>query len=411
MKHVNTAAFSAGALDARARTRHVPAFPPVMRGALMPVIRTIRRDLGLSTGDLLVLGALLSFLPCKDRETGVERPIGPDMVLVVFASNATLCNRANGMDERALRRHLSRLSDAGLVRRKQSATGKRFPLKRDGVIRDAFGIDLTPLLERHAELADRADEARREAEELRALRAEALALRAAALETAAPHDGEARSFLEQVKTVLRRATLTAELVHDLIRTITHMLTSDAPDPQPAPCPVKPEPGQRARPATHPAPKAPVALRPSAPDAAPSHPRALPGERPPEPGPRSAGDGRNDRQQDPSQINLKKRTRASDIAALWQRCELVGMAFPHPPEGDAGLLKVVYEFGLLIHFDGRILAEGVRHLGPHRLLEVLDYIGRNGASIRCRHSYLSKIMLRRATILDGPPCPSSFQEPR
>lgn len=360
----------------------------------MPVIRTIRRDLGLSTGDLLVLGALLSFLPCKDRDTGAERPIGPDMVLVVFASNATLCDRANGMDERALRRHLSRLSDAGLIRRKQSATGKRFPLKRDGMIRDAFGIDLTPLLERHTELTDRAEEARREAEELRALRAEALALRAEALETAAPCNEEARSFLDQVKTVLRRATLTAELIHDLIRTITRMLTSKAPDPKQPPCPVEPEPRQDARPATPPEHAAPTAPHLSASNEAPSDLRALPRECPPDTGPRSAGDGRNVRQQDPSQINLKKRTRASGLAELWQRCELVEMAFPDPPETDNELLKVIYEFGQLTRFDERILAEGVRHLGPHRLLEVLDYIGRNGASIRCRYSYLSKIMLRK-----------------
>lgn len=360
----------------------------------MPVIRTIRRDLGLSTGDLLVLGALLSFLPCKDRDTGAERPIGPDMVLVVFASNATLCDRANGMDERALRRHLSRLSDAGLIRRKQSATGKRFPLKRDGMIRDAFGIDLTPLLERHTELTDRAEEARREAEELRALRAEALALRAEALETAAPCNEEARSFLDQVKTVLRRATLTAELIHDLIRAITRMLTPEAPIPEQAPCPVGPDPRQNDRPATPPGQKAPVDPHLSAPDEAPSHLRALPKDCPPETGPRSAGDGRNVRQHDPSQINLKKRTRASSIAALWQRCELVEMAFPDPPETDSGLLKVIYEFGQLTRFDERTLAEGVRHLGPHRLLEVLDYIGRNGASIRCRYSYLSKIILRQ-----------------
>lgn len=404
MRHIKTTAFSAGARDMRVRTRDVPAFPPVMRGALMPVIRTIRRDLGLSTGDLLVLGALLSFLPCKDRETGVERPIGPDMVLVVFASNATLCDRANGMDERALRRHLSRLSDAGLIRRKQSATGKRFPLKRDGMIRDAFGIDLTPLLERHAELADRAEEARREAEELRALRAQALALRAEALETAAPHDEEARSFLEQVKTVLRRATLTAELVHDLIRTITRMLTSKAPDPKEAPCPAHPEPGQTPGSATPPAQEAPVAPQLTAPDEAPSHPRAMPTKCPPETGSRSAGDGRNVRHQDPSQINLKKRTRASGLAALWQRCELVEIAFPDPPETDSELLKVIYDFGQLTRFDERILAEGVRHLGPHRLLEVLDYIGRNGASIRCRYSYLSKIMLRKGNDPDRPALP-------
>ena len=397
MKHVNTAAFSAGARDTRARTHHVPAFPPVMRGALMPAVRTIRRDLGLSTGDLLVLGALLSFLPCKDRETGIERPIAPEMLLVVFASNATLCDRANGMDERALRRHLSRLSDAGLIRRKQSATGKRFPLKRDGVIRDAFGIDLTPLLERHAELADRAEQTRRKAEELRALRAEALALRAAALETAAPHDEEARSFLDRVKTVLRRATLTAELVRDLIRTITRMLASDAPDPQPAPCPVDPDPRQTTQPTHRPDEPDPVASHVSASEKPLDRTRPQPVKRPPQTGPRSAGNGRNVRQQEPSQIHKKNRTWANRMAKLWHRCQYVALLHQAPPETETELLRVIYEFGQLTRIDENLLAEGIRTIGPERLLRALDKIAEGGASIRCRYSYLS-------TVIHGPDAP-------
>lgn len=391
MRHLNTTAFSAGARDLRARTPHIPAFPPVMRGALMPAIRTIRRDLGLSTGDLLVLGALLSFLPCKDRETGAERPVGPDMVLVVFASNATLCDRANGMDERALRRHLSRLSDAGLIKRKQSATGKRFPLKRNGVIRDAFGIDLTPLLERHAELTDRAEQARRDAEELRSLRAEALALRAEALETAVPYDEEARSFLEQVKTILRRATLTVELVTGLISAITRMLSSGAPERQTDPCPVGPEPHKNAQPETRENQPVPVEPDISASGAAPTHQPAQPDKSPPETGPKSAEDGRIVRQQETYQINIKKRTWVNRVEKLWTRCQHVAFAYPKPPETETDLLRVIYEFGQLTRFDERILAEGVKSIGPEGLLYALDKIAEKGASIRCHYSYLTRII--------------------
>ena len=389
MKHLNSAAFSAGARDLCARTPHVPAFPPVMRGALMPAIRTIRRDLGLSTGDLLVLGALLSFLPCKDRETGAERPIGPDMVLVVFASNAVLCDRANGMDERVLRRHLARLSGAGLIRRKQSATGKRFPLKRDGVIRDAFGIDLTPLLERHPELISMSEESRIRKEELRAARAEALALRAQALETTDPDDDETWSFLQHAKTVLRRASLTVDRVMELIAAISRLVTgTSAPQPE-APCPASDQ--------------APLEVPDGA--ALPDHardenrlehrqgPRSDTEKDRRRPSELSGGDGRNVRQQDTSQINIKKRRRTDETASLWERCQMVALIEPEPPQTEEGLLRVIYEFGQLTRFNDQVLAEGVRHLGAHRFIEVLDYIGRNMATIKCRYAYLNGIMRR------------------
>jgi hypothetical protein len=48
---------------------------------------------------------------------------------------------------------LSRLDAAGLIDRKNSANGKRFPLRYGGIIRDAFGIDLNPLMQNHDTLA------------------------------------------------------------------------------------------------------------------------------------------------------------------------------------------------------------------------------------------------------------------
>lgn len=398
MKHLNSAAFSAGALDPRVQTKTVPAFPPVMRGALMPAIRTIRRDLGLSTGDLLVLGALLSFLPCKDPESGAERPINPEMVLVIFAGNAALCDRANGMDERVLRRHLARLCTAGLVQRKQSATGKRFPLKREGQVRDAFGIDLTPLLHRHQELTAQAREARRQADELRAVRAEALALRAEAIATADPNDQETLTFLEKVKTVLRRATLTPERVLQLIQSIRQLIsrTTVAPseeDPTPAATPALPvdnSPDQTtSRTAEASQSTAPPPSRKSQ-----KHTQ--------ETDDRSGRDGRSVRHKDPSQIDLKKEGKPTDPTSLWARCQLVALTHPEPPETERDLLRVVFEFGQMTRFDPPTLAEAVRAVGPARLLETLDYIAQNMGRIRCPYSYLKAAIQRQTDQWPGSP---------
>jgi replication initiation protein RepC len=355
----------------------------------MPIVRTVRRDLGLSTGDLLVLSALLSFLPCKDRETGAERPVGPDMVLVVFAGNAALCERANGMDERCLRRHLSRLADAGLIRRKQSATGKRFPLKRDGVIRDAFGIDLTPLLTRHTELADMASEARRRAEEIKALRAEALAIRARALETADPADQETWSFLDQVKTILRRATLTAERVRDLITALTKLVYATEARSGGAPYPTPdPEP-----PVTRCAARTPTLDRVKPVQDRPAQPSASPAPHPVGTAKTPGGSGQNVRQLDPYQIDIKKRDRGSRLDCLWRKCRYLATFREEPPRTERALLELIHEFGRLARFDDRMLAEGVRALGPYRLLEVLDHIAGHAQEIRCRYSYLTRAMQR------------------
>jgi replication initiation protein RepC len=427
MEQLKTAAFGAGAQKICVRTHNVPVFPPVMRGTLMPALRTIRQEMGLSTGDLLVLGALMSFLPCRDAETGTERQITSDMVLVVFAGNAALCDRAHGMDERVLRRHLSRLGEVGLIRRKQSATGKRFPLRRAGVIRDAFGIDLSPLLERHLELSEQAQETRRRAEELRAERAEALALRGQIVETVDPEDATQRSFLDQVKTVLRRATLTVEMVRDQVRRMRGLLSgTDTGAPSPAP-----KEGLTAQPdvacssvATSDLgqPRSQVsetdqnAITTSDNDAivarttdlnTPPNPARLREQTAPnrrnerhedrpwtldDTDKMSGGDGRNVRQQEQYQIDIKKRNPRNQMSALWDRCQMVALTHPSPPEDELDLLRVIYEFGQLSPFDTPTLAEATRRIGPARLLETLDRIAQKKASITCPHSYLRTVVL-------------------
>ncbi len=120
---------------------------------------TARKSLGVSDRDLAVLQALLSFHP--DKELGQGGPI------VVFPSNKTLSERAHGMAESTLRRHLSALVKSGLILRHDSPNGKRYARRgQGGVIALAFGFDLSPLVHRATELAKRAEEVRQQAAEL-----------------------------------------------------------------------------------------------------------------------------------------------------------------------------------------------------------------------------------------------------
>ncbi|MEM9579030.1 MAG: plasmid replication protein RepC [Pseudomonadota bacterium] len=116
----------------------------------------------LTDRQLTVLQALLSFHPEKDLSPDGEP-------LIVFPSNATICERLNGMPCSTMRRHLARLVDAGLILRRDSPNGKRFRRKGSGNVQ-AFGLDLSPLLRRAEEIHAKADELRAEEDRIRQAR-------------------------------------------------------------------------------------------------------------------------------------------------------------------------------------------------------------------------------------------------
>lgn len=122
-----------------------------------------RHTFGLTDRDLAVLNALLSFHPGKTLKDEGD--------LIVYPSNRALSERAHGMAESTLRRHIAALVEAGVIARHDSPNGKRY-VRRNGaggaVL--AFGFNLRPLLVRAVEIADAALEARNLAAELRGLR-------------------------------------------------------------------------------------------------------------------------------------------------------------------------------------------------------------------------------------------------
>ena len=126
------------------------------------VIETVRNAaprLGLSASVIATLDAMLSCLaPKRVHHT-------------VFASNATLTFRRNGISDRTLRRHAAALQEAGLLVRNDSPNGKRFT-KHSALEGKAlrFGFDLTPLFQRLQEIAALAAEALRVREHISYLR-------------------------------------------------------------------------------------------------------------------------------------------------------------------------------------------------------------------------------------------------
>lgn len=167
------------ALPGMGRIAEQPYFRPVHRRNIERALRYLRKDLGHSRSDHDVLAALLSFLPCTLSDRGQERPISPDMLLTIYASNNTICDRAGGISDRTLRRAITRLEERGWIARRASSNGKRFPQRSGGQPVAAFGIDITPLLVHSQDLIDRARLKAEIEEEKRGLLSEAKALRSA----------------------------------------------------------------------------------------------------------------------------------------------------------------------------------------------------------------------------------------
>lgn len=128
---------------------------PVNKWELLRELSKAQAAFGVSERDLTVLQGLLSFFPGD--------ALGGNAEMVVFPSNKAICERLNGMPCSTMRRHLARLVEAGLLRRRDSPNGKRY-VRKHGEERVAFGFDLSPLYCQSEEIA-RAAEAVREAEE------------------------------------------------------------------------------------------------------------------------------------------------------------------------------------------------------------------------------------------------------
>lgn len=235
MQHVSLTPFgrqpvTSGLLAARQQGTGAPALPRIDKWSLFNDLRTARAAFGLTDRDLSVLYALLTFLPGKLLEDGAP--------LVAFPSNATLSDRAHGMAESTLRRHLAALVAAGVIWRQDSPNGKRYARRAvDGALAQAYGFDLRPLLVRADEIAIIAARVTAAAEALRLAR-EALVLRlrdAAKLlaygrDAALPGDWDGiEARLAPIRAALRRkldteaVAVLGDQAVDILRALTAML--------------------------------------------------------------------------------------------------------------------------------------------------------------------------------------------
>lgn len=240
MQHISTTPFGRRPVTAELIEAQALAHAPLPQEG--PDKWSIFRDLtagrvafGISDRDLTVLSALLSFHQHASLAEGEGT--------IVFPSNAALAERAHGMAESTLRRHLGALVRARLILRHDSPNGKRYAARdAGGAVTRAFGFDLRPLLLRAGEIANAAREAKAAALRLKRLRETCvLQLRDAAKlipfgrETVAANWDALEDRVRLSQRALRRK-LDADALRDMVRDtaavlrdVTALLESATPD--------------------------------------------------------------------------------------------------------------------------------------------------------------------------------------
>lgn len=219
MRHISVTPFGRQPVTAGLLATHALAegLAPVVspdKWALLRDLTTARLAFGVSDRDLAVLSALMSFHPAKE--------LLDDDRLIVFPSNAALSDRAHGMAESTLRRHLAALIRAGLILRRDSPNGKRYATRSGaGALDRVFGFDLRPLLVQSPKIAALAADTREATLALRRLREmTVIRLRDSAKLLAWGHEQEPGRWDDQLAAVaLRQRQLRRKLDYEAMKAL------------------------------------------------------------------------------------------------------------------------------------------------------------------------------------------------
>lgn len=391
------------ALGANASARHRTTlyFEPVKRWDLLSLVRNLRQELGLSRGDIEAFQVLLSFLPCKDGRTGNDRPVDANMLLVVYAGNQAILGRTNGMSERALRSHIRSLVRAGLVVRKESSNGKRFPLRRNSEVVDAFGLDLTPAFLSYGRLAEIDREMRTMREAARSLRSEILARRKHLLASVSRLRDDACAWLISLSRVLRRSLELTELeqIAGSLAAIEADITSSSDADQDhidatLQVPISPAPpsgetithdgGDGQRDSSTSLDETVIA---SDTDDIPD----------PVTSPESTGtDGDSCRHIESKKIRLHRRACGKNevsIFTLWRECPHIAEYYPSPPQTPREMAGTLGLVGSFLGIREAQITDALRVLGLFETARKLDYLIRHFDVIDNPGGYLKAIIQR------------------
>lgn len=319
------------------------------RWDVLQLIKDTSRALGISEREIAVLGAHLSVLP--------KGPVRSDHLLMSFAEVGGILERANCMDERRFRRGEARLTDLGLITRKLSGNGRRYPVRDGrGQIVDAYGIDLRPLFLKVPELLKLREELAEQAARKRALKSRISArmsgLRRAITEGALPWTWT--TTLDDIQRLCRRARVS---VSDLVDADARLN-----DIQPDADAVEPS-----------------TLRETVPDKTAA----------------DAGQTVRSIESPKKEIHQPRdnQPHLQCLNSLWLECPKVAAYFPEAPKSETDLLRYIYDFLGFIGLTTTKRPEVAQKAPPGDMLRMLEYLMQRLSKIGNPAAYFQS-MLRK-----------------
>ncbi|MCA0942004.1 replication initiator RepC [Salipiger pacificus] len=321
--------------------------------ALLRDLTIAAEDFGLGHRPLSVLKALLSFWPER------ELPGAPGGA-IVFPSNRALSERLSGMPESTLRRHLAALTASGIVRRHDSANGKRFARRAGAEIGVAFGFDLSPLARAASALAQAVTEATLRRERIAVLRARLGMLRQRLLGTGAPEE-----LLEAARLLQRR-----KCSEQVLTAIVSRLEAELPAETPAEIP---------------------ALTVSSPDQLSASNSQ--NERHIQESDRSYSDSESTQQAEAVRLDTAgpaEKDAQLTLPMVAETCREYRAFFPDAPKGWHELVAISQRLAPMMGVEPPVLHEAQRIMGPERAAATLLCLLERHAHIRKPGAYLRRL---------------------
>ncbi|MFG6573410.1 helix-turn-helix domain-containing protein [Sulfitobacter sp. 1A13353] len=350
-----------------------PTGPAINKWELFDLVKFCREELGVKEREIAVLGAHLSVMPTD--------LLIPGALNTSYMQVSRILMRANCMDERSFRRGEATLEDRGCIWRNLSPNKRRFPLRKNGKIVDAYGIDLNPLLQRVDELRRLRDARIAREEECNFLRTKVSsrlhALRESFADAAEELVERIGSFASDLRKITRRKSTGPEVLHQLIDRLAAFEQSLCA----APCPIA-QSDQTREDSAESEDKNPAEVGQSV-----RHNESLPKE-----SKKDLGHGAMD-----TDVRLAhSRTdplafQPHRIRVIWSDAAHIRALYPEVPGTAHCLYNTLHDLTGQLMIKRETLAAALVKLGWERLVIVLDYLAEKVQSISKPSAYFKAML--------------------
>ena len=368
MKHVT--------LPAEARAGQGDLLPPrpregsfvVDRWKALQLVKDVRKQLGIGPREIAVLQAHLSVLS--------PGPIKASDLLMSYAEVQGILDRAGCMCERRLRRGEKTLEAAGLITRRISANGRRFPVRDGkGTVIDAYGIDLRPLFLRIRELEGMREKMREEEAYRKALKTRISSrisdLKRRSLEAAGAVPDYLQQLAERVRSALRRAAITLAEMRSLEAEIEAVANDDQLGDLPTSTPVA---------------HGKITCEDTSNTGFPADRQAVDGGQ-------SVRHIESPRKDNTNPPGSERRAGGPNPLAAWRSCTSLVEMYPEEPRSERDIAVRIVEFSGFLGLRQHQALDALRCLGTARMLLILDYLATRVHAITHPGAYVDA-MLRK-----------------